>query len=68
MSELHHEEQKRLLISWSGFFIDNLDRVHNLVDCFVCTSDNDQIKPAGKDYLNVKPVLPLCACVATMFQ
>ena len=24
------------------------------------TSDNDQVKPAGKDYLNVKPVWPSC--------
>ena len=31
------------LKSCSGFFNDNLDHVHN------------QVKPAGKDYLNVKP-------------
>ena len=30
----------------------------------VSTSDNDQAKPAGKDYLNVNPVGPSCACVA----
>ena len=34
LSELHHEEQKRLLLSCSGFFIDNLDHVHNWVGCF----------------------------------
>ena len=27
---LHHEKRKRFLISFSGFFIDNLDRVHNV--------------------------------------
>ena len=27
---------------------------------------NDQVKPAGKDYLNVKPVWPSCVFVATM--
>ena len=26
----------------------------------VSTSDNDQVKPAGKDYVNVKPVWPVC--------
>ena len=30
LSELHHEKRKRLLISFSGFFIDNLDHVHNV--------------------------------------
>ena len=34
MSELHHEEQKRLLLSCSGFFTDNLDHVHNWAGCF----------------------------------
>ena len=34
LSGLHHEEQKRLLLSWSGFFIHNLDHVHNQVRCF----------------------------------
>ena len=34
----------------------------------VSTIDNDQGKPAGKDYLNVKPVWPSCVCVATMLQ
>ena len=24
------------------------------------TSENDQVKPAGKDYVNVKPVWPVC--------
>ena len=27
------------------------------------TSDNDQVKPAGKDYVNVKPVWPKCVWV-----
>ena len=35
------------------------------------SSDNDQVKAAGKDYIkqvnvNVKPVWPACVCVATM--
>ena len=34
----------------------------------VSTGDNDQVKPARKDYVNVKPVRPLCVCVATMLQ
>ena len=31
----------------------------------VSASENDQVKAAGKDYVNVKPV---CVCVATMLQ
>ena len=27
-------------------------------------SDNDQVEAAGKDYMNVKPVWPVCVCVA----
>ena len=34
----------------------------------VCTSDNDQVKPVGKDYVNVKPVWPAGVSVATMLQ
>ena len=34
----------------------------------VSTSDNDQVKPVGKDYVDVKPVWPVCVCVATMLQ
>ena len=34
----------------------------------VSPGDNDQVKAAGKDYVNVKPVRPLCVCVATMLQ
>ena len=34
----------------------------------VSTSDNDQEKPAGKDYVNVKPVWPVCVCVAPTLQ
>ena len=34
LSERHHEEQKRFLISYPSFFIDNLDHVHNWVGCF----------------------------------
>ena len=34
----------------------------------VSTSDNDQISVAGKDYVNVKPVWPVCVCVATMLR
>ena len=26
-------------------------------------SDNDQVKAPGKDYVNVKPVRPVCVCV-----
>ena len=50
LPELHHEERKRLLLSCSGFSINNLDYVLNWADY------NDQVKPTGKDYLNVKPV------------
>ena len=34
----------------------------------ISTSDNDQVEPAGKDYLNVKPVWQSCVCVATMLE
>ena len=34
MSELHHEEQEKLLPGCSGFFIDNLEHVHNWVGYF----------------------------------
>ena len=34
----------------------------------VSASDNDQLKPAGKDYVNMKPVWTACVCVATMLQ
>ena len=34
----------------------------------VSNSNNDQVKTAGKDYVNVKPVWPVCVCVATMLQ
>ena len=34
----------------------------------VSASHNDQVKPAGNDYVNVKPVWPVCVCVATMLQ
>ena len=34
----------------------------------VPASDNDQVKAPGKDYVNVKPVWPVCVCVATMLQ
>ena len=34
----------------------------------VSTSDNDQVKRAGKDYVNVKPAWPACVCVATMLE
>ena len=34
LSELHHEEQKSILLSYSGIFIDKLDHVHNWVGCF----------------------------------
>ena len=40
--------KKAFTISCSGFFIDNLDHVHNW---------------AGKDYLNVKWVWPLCVYI-----
>ena len=33
LSELH-EEHKRLLLSCSGFYIDNLDHAHNWLGCF----------------------------------
>ena len=33
---------------------------------FLSISDNDQVKPAGEDYVNVKPVWPACVCDATM--
>ena len=47
---------KKVLVSCSGFFIDNVAHVHNWV------------KAAGKDDVNVKPVWPVCVCVATMLQ
>ena len=34
----------------------------------VSTSDNDQVKAAGKDYANAKPVRPVYVRVATMLQ
>ena len=34
----------------------------------VPASDNDQVKAPGIDYVNVKPVWPVCVCVATMLQ
>ena len=34
----------------------------------ISTSDNNQVKAAGKDYVNVKPVWPVCVCAATMLQ
>ena len=34
----------------------------------VSTNDNDQVKPVGKDYVNVKPVWPVWVCTATMLQ
>ena len=55
MSELHHEKQKSPLLScsgWPGFFIDNL--ITFTIGYVVSTSDNNQIKPGGKDYVNVK--------------
>ena len=51
---LHDEKQEKLLLSCSGLFIDNLEHVHNWVGCFF--SDNDQVKAAGKYYVNVKLV------------
>ena len=39
---------------------------NNLLGYF--TSDNDQVKPAGKDYVNVKPAWPASVCVAAMLQ
>ena len=34
----------------------------------VPTNDNDEVKATGKDYVNVKPVWPVCVCVAIMLQ
>ena len=34
----------------------------------VSTSDNHHVKASVKDYVNVKPVWPVCAYVATMLQ
>ena len=34
----------------------------------VSTSDTDQVKPAGKYYVNVKPMLPPRVSVAAMLQ
>ena len=31
-------------------------------------SKNGQVKAAGKDFVNVKPVWPVCVCVATILQ
>ena len=39
------------------------------VGLIVSTSHNDDnVKAAGKDHENVKPVWPVCVCVATMLQ
>ena len=38
------------------------------IELALSTSDNDQVKTAGKDYVNVKPVGPVCTCVATVLQ
>ena len=34
----------------------------------VSTSDNDQVKPAWKDNVNMKPVWPACVYVPTMLE
>ena len=49
-----------LLITWIMFAIGQT----------VSTSDNDQVKPGGKDYVNVKPepVWLVCVYVATVLQ
>ena len=46
-----------LLITWNMFTIGQ----------DVSTSDNDQVKGAGKDYVMVKPLRPVCVCIATLF-
>ena len=46
LSELHHEEPERLLLRCSGFSYVKLEHVYNWVA--VSTSDNDQVKAAGK--------------------
>ena len=38
------------------------------IGLIVSSSDTDQVKAAGKDYVNTKPVWPVCVCVATMLQ
>ena len=58
------KNKKMLLLSCSGFFIDNLK--YNQIN--ISTNDNDQVKAVGKDYMNVKPLWPVCVCVATMLQ
>ena len=35
---------------------------------FSSEKENDQVKPAGKDYRNVKPVWPVCVCIVTTLQ
>ena len=47
-----------LLITWILF----------IIGYAISTSDNDQVKPAGKDYMNVKPVWLVYVCIATMLQ
>ena len=32
----------------------------------VSTSGKDQVKAAGIDYVNMKPVWPVCVCAVTM--
>ena len=34
----------------------------------VSATDSDLVKLARKDYVNVKPVSPACACVAAKLQ
>ena len=47
-----------LLITWNIFTIEQA----------ISTSDNDQVKAAGKDYVNVKPELPEFVCFVVMLQ
>ena len=51
------KNKKEFLLSCSGFFTDKLITCNMVTTGLtVSTSDNDQVKAAGKDYVNLKPV------------
>ena len=51
------KNKKEFLLSCSGFFTGKLITWNMFTTGqAVSTSDNDQVKAAGKDYVNLKPV------------
>ena len=52
-----------------GFFIDNLEHFLNWVGCFYEEQwSSDLVRVAGKDYVNVKSLWPVCAGVGIILQ